>query len=108
MKREDFKEQPPCLLCNAKETELHELIFGQGVRQISIDNNIQAWLCQMHHKQAHRSQDWSIRLFRILGLDYEKLKRIVKNKSTDKWTNHDTHFVEMEGQKVYEYYRRWM
>ena len=108
MVKSDFKEPVPCLVCGSTDTELHEMLYGMGIRDICIKHHIQCCLCPIHHAQAHKSPDWSMRLFIILGLHYTKLRKIIRNKTTDKWSDHDIKFLKEQGDIVKRYYGRWM
>jgi hypothetical protein len=108
MKKEQFKEPVPCLICSDTGTELHELFFGNGVKEVSIKYHIQCFLCPTHHNHNEMDQYYCQRLCRILGINYWKLRTIVKNKATKQWNERERQFVIKEGEKVKEYYKDYM
>jgi len=107
MKKSDFKQPVKCLTCNNTETELHELIFGRGVKQISIRYHLQAFICHECHEIAQHNTAANKDLFVILGLDYYELRRIVKNTAEKNWTDWERQFVIEQGEKVLKYYEKY-
>ena len=68
----DFNEL--CVICNAKATEVHHLIFGTANRRLSDQDGLTAPLCRKHHEAIHRNKELQV-LSEIIGqLAYEKSK----------------------------------
>ena len=96
-------DKTKCLLCNQYAAELHEIYFGRGVRQISIDHGYQVPLCRYHHEFAHRQKDEAQSIiFERLGLDTDtwiRCRRIF-NCNTKDWTIEDEEYIEKIGHYI--------
>lgn len=58
-----WKDKPNryCAYCGAPYAERHEVFYGTGNRQISIDNGFQVDVCAVHHRELHERQTpWAI------------------------------------------------
>ena len=42
-----------CIVCGRPASEMHEIFYGRGVRQLSIDYGYQVPLCRCCHQSAH-------------------------------------------------------
>jgi hypothetical protein len=78
--------------CGAETTNLHEIFFGRGNKQICVENHIQVPLCEgdatnchlkphEQHKENEYSQDvWKEHFCIWLGIDREKAEQAVQYK----------------------------
>lgn len=93
MKKSDFKLQMACIRCNRPAGDLHE-IFGGGLRQFSIKNHLQVFVCRDCHLWAEQSKKNTSEYFcEKVGVDYNFLKYCIEKKK-----EYNFNYIKVAGQ----------
>ena len=94
-----------CLICGLKEaTQRHEIWFGHGTRETSIEYNLFAFLCPACHLyEVHvEKRKYQLLICDKIGLNFFEINFIM-NKNTKDWTAEDINVMEKTAKYMEKY-----
>jgi len=93
-----------CAVCHRPAAEMHEIFYGNGLRELSIKYGYQVPVCRSCHEVCHlrtlgaglfsplqefdkkpRRKKWiQMRLCKLAGLDFRKCQAVLRDTQRDK------------------------